>query len=170
MLSRVSIAHPRRVWPGPWRGNARKPGWDRGYWVRRRWLVVNLEDEPERASQLCRAAQERLLRRVQVVTDDEVRAGSLLLEWTVGHVLTHWPVMLMLTLGAWPVRFAGKMSPSTPAVSTNDVLRSMPEPPDEPMTSWSTSRSAWARSTRSLHSVRQQGGPTNISVVGGHMG
>lgn len=39
--------------------------------------------------QLCRAAQERLLRRVRVVTDDEVRAWSLLPEWTVGHVLTH---------------------------------------------------------------------------------
>lgn len=50
---------------------------------------MNLESDPERASQLCREAQSRLVRRVAQLTDECVRAPSLLPNWTVGHVLTH---------------------------------------------------------------------------------
>jgi maleylpyruvate isomerase len=50
---------------------------------------VDLESNPERASQLCSDGQARLLRRVVQLTNKDVRAPSLLPGWTVGHVLTH---------------------------------------------------------------------------------
>jgi maleylpyruvate isomerase len=50
---------------------------------------VNLESDPERASQLCREAQARLMDRVAELTDDDVSTASHLPGWTVGHVLTH---------------------------------------------------------------------------------
>ncbi|MCC9146796.1 MULTISPECIES: maleylpyruvate isomerase family mycothiol-dependent enzyme [unclassified Arthrobacter] len=48
---------------------------------------MNLEADPERASQMCVEAQARLLDRVATVTD--VRSPSRLPGWTVGHVLSH---------------------------------------------------------------------------------
>lgn len=50
---------------------------------------VDLERDPERASQLCCEAQARLLHRVASLTADHVSSPSLLPGWTVGHVLTH---------------------------------------------------------------------------------
>lgn len=50
---------------------------------------MNLENNPERASQLCTEAQARLLNSVVAVTDDDVRMPSQLPDWTIGHVLTH---------------------------------------------------------------------------------
>ncbi|PYI66710.1 hypothetical protein CVV68_12930 [Arthrobacter livingstonensis] len=50
---------------------------------------MNLESDPDRASQLCFEAQARLLDRVAELTDDDVSSPSLLPDWTVGHVLTH---------------------------------------------------------------------------------
>jgi maleylpyruvate isomerase len=50
---------------------------------------MNLENDPERASRLCREAQARLKRSVANLADPEVRAPSRLPGWTVGHVLTH---------------------------------------------------------------------------------
>lgn len=51
--------------------------------------VMNLEQDPERASQLCREAQQRLMLRVSQLRDEDVRVPSQLPGWTVGHVLTH---------------------------------------------------------------------------------
>ncbi len=68
--------------------------------------------------------------------------GACCLKGPWGTSLLMWLVMLMLTLGAWPVHLAEKMSSSTPAISTNDVLRSMPEPPERPVKLWPTSKSA----------------------------
>lgn len=50
---------------------------------------MNLESNPERASQLCCEAQARLLRCATQLRDEDVRSPSLLPGWTVGHVLTH---------------------------------------------------------------------------------
>lgn len=50
---------------------------------------MNLEGNPERAAQLCREAQTRLMRNVAQLTDSQVHSSSLLPDWTVGHVLTH---------------------------------------------------------------------------------
>lgn len=50
---------------------------------------MDLESNPERASQLCSDGHARLLRRVVQLTNKDVRAPSLLPGWTVGHVLTH---------------------------------------------------------------------------------
>lgn len=50
---------------------------------------MNLENDPDLASQLCREAQERLLLRVAGLDDGAMRAPSRLPGWTVGHVLTH---------------------------------------------------------------------------------
>lgn len=56
---------------------------------RRVGVFVNLESNPERASQLCVEAQTRLMRRVIELSDKDIRSSSLLPGWTVGHVLTH---------------------------------------------------------------------------------
>ncbi|MDJ0314421.1 maleylpyruvate isomerase family mycothiol-dependent enzyme [Arthrobacter sp. H35-D1] len=50
---------------------------------------MNLENNPERASQLCGEAQARLMHSVATLADKDVQAPSLLPGWTVGHVLTH---------------------------------------------------------------------------------
>lgn len=50
---------------------------------------MNLEENPERASQLCREAQQRLMLRVSGLGDGDVRSPSQLPGWTVGHVLAH---------------------------------------------------------------------------------
>jgi len=50
---------------------------------------MDLEQEPQRAAQLCCEAQARLVHRVARVAPEDVRAPSLLPGWTVGHVLTH---------------------------------------------------------------------------------
>lgn len=49
----------------------------------------NLEEHPERASQLCVEAHARLMRSVAGLSDADVRGDSLLPGWTLGHVLTH---------------------------------------------------------------------------------
>lgn len=50
---------------------------------------MNLDGDPQRASELCREAHGRVLDSVAQLTDSDVRAASLLPGWTVGHVLTH---------------------------------------------------------------------------------
>lgn len=50
---------------------------------------MNLENDPEHASQLCREAQLRLARRVAQLSDNDIASPSLLPGWSVGHVLTH---------------------------------------------------------------------------------
>ncbi|WP_104054462.1 MULTISPECIES: maleylpyruvate isomerase N-terminal domain-containing protein [unclassified Arthrobacter] len=50
---------------------------------------MNLDANPQRASELCQEAHTRLLRSADKLTDSDVRAASLLPGWTVGHVLTH---------------------------------------------------------------------------------
>ncbi|MGB9036230.1 hypothetical protein BLJ79_03925 [Arthrobacter sp. UCD-GKA] len=50
---------------------------------------MDLENDPERASRLCREAQARLMGNVANLADPEVRAPSQLPGWSVGHVLTH---------------------------------------------------------------------------------
>lgn len=50
---------------------------------------MNLDGDPQRASELCREAHERLLDGVAQLTDADARAASLLPGWTIGHVLTH---------------------------------------------------------------------------------
>lgn len=50
---------------------------------------MTLEENPQRASELCSEAQARLLHRVAALTDEDIRLQSLLPGWTVGHVLTH---------------------------------------------------------------------------------
>ena len=48
---------------------------------------MNLDEDPQRAAQLCFEAQARLMHRVSGLAD--VQAASGLPGWTVGHVLTH---------------------------------------------------------------------------------
>ena len=50
---------------------------------------MNLEENPEIASQLCSEAQARLMRRAAELTDKDIRSSGRLPGWTVGHVLTH---------------------------------------------------------------------------------
>lgn len=50
---------------------------------------MNLDGDPQRASELCREAHARVLDSVAQLTDADARAASLLPGWTVGHVLTH---------------------------------------------------------------------------------
>jgi maleylpyruvate isomerase len=52
-------------------------------------VSVDLEADPGRAIELCRAAHVRLMATVADVTDDQVRSASRLPGWTIGHVLTH---------------------------------------------------------------------------------
>ena len=52
-------------------------------------MAGDLERDPQRASELCRAAHARLNARVDGLDDDQVHAASRLPGWTVGHVLTH---------------------------------------------------------------------------------
>jgi maleylpyruvate isomerase len=48
-----------------------------------------LDEDPDRATGLCRDAHHRLLRRLDGITDDTVVRPSRLPGWTVGHVVTH---------------------------------------------------------------------------------
>lgn len=50
---------------------------------------MDLENNPQRASELCREAQARLVNRVAGLADADMRSSSALPGWTVGHVLTH---------------------------------------------------------------------------------
>lgn len=50
---------------------------------------MNLEIHPDLASGLCLDAQQRLMRRIELLTDDDMRKPSRLPAWSVGHVLTH---------------------------------------------------------------------------------
>ena len=50
---------------------------------------MDLESNPQRAAELCCAAQTRLRTRVAHLTEEQVRAPSRLPGWSVGHVLTH---------------------------------------------------------------------------------
>lgn len=52
-------------------------------------VFVDLEEEPDRAAELCVAAQARLLADVAQLSDGRARAASRLPGWSVGHVLTH---------------------------------------------------------------------------------
>lgn len=51
--------------------------------------MTDLAQDPTRAVELCRAAEERLATTAAVLSDEDVRAPSRLPGWTVGHVLTH---------------------------------------------------------------------------------
>ncbi len=50
---------------------------------------VDLAAEPDRSVELCVAAHGRLLAEVAGLSEAQVRAPSLLPDWSVGHVLTH---------------------------------------------------------------------------------
>lgn len=50
---------------------------------------MNLANDPEYASQLCREAQQRLADRVAQLSEDDIASPSHLPGWSVGHVLTH---------------------------------------------------------------------------------
>lgn len=50
---------------------------------------MNLEKDPDHASQLCREAQLRLAGRVAQLSEQDIASPSLLPGWSVGHVLTH---------------------------------------------------------------------------------
>lgn len=52
-------------------------------------VFVNLEEEPDRAAELCIAAHERLLADVRGLSDGQMRVASRLPGWSVGHVLSH---------------------------------------------------------------------------------
>lgn len=52
-------------------------------------MLADLENEPERAIELCAAAHQRLLKNVATLSDSQVRSASRLPGWSVGHVLTH---------------------------------------------------------------------------------
>lgn len=52
-------------------------------------VLMNLETDPEAATQLCLDAQARLASRVAHLTEKDIRSASLLPDWSVGHVLTH---------------------------------------------------------------------------------
>jgi maleylpyruvate isomerase len=52
-------------------------------------VPLDLESDPDRASDLCRDAFRRLLETVSGVTDDQVSRPCRLPGWTVGHVLSH---------------------------------------------------------------------------------
>jgi maleylpyruvate isomerase len=51
--------------------------------------TVDLEADPGRAAALCTSAQARLVARVALLDDADVRRASRLPGWSVGHVLTH---------------------------------------------------------------------------------
>lgn len=51
--------------------------------------MIDLAQDPTRAIELCRAAEERLAATVADLDDDDLRAPSRLPDWSVGHVLTH---------------------------------------------------------------------------------
>jgi maleylpyruvate isomerase len=48
-----------------------------------------LDENPQIAVELCRAAHARMLGTVAKLTDEDVLSPTRLPEWTVGHVLTH---------------------------------------------------------------------------------
>ncbi|AIY00159.1 hypothetical protein ART_0560 [Arthrobacter sp. PAMC 25486] len=50
---------------------------------------MDLESNPQRAAELVREAQVRLMRRVEQLDDSDMRSASALPGWSVGHVLTH---------------------------------------------------------------------------------
>lgn len=50
---------------------------------------LNLEENPDQATQLCSAAQASLMHSVESLTNGHLRAPSTLPEWNVGHVVTH---------------------------------------------------------------------------------
>nr|WP_281068086.1 maleylpyruvate isomerase N-terminal domain-containing protein [Arthrobacter stackebrandtii] len=50
---------------------------------------MDLEGNPQRASELCREAQARLTKRTAGLSDADMRSPSALPGWSVGHVLTH---------------------------------------------------------------------------------
>ncbi len=52
-------------------------------------MTQDLEGDPRRAAELCRAAHERLLRTARALGPEQVSAPSRLPGWTVAHVLTH---------------------------------------------------------------------------------
>ena len=52
-------------------------------------MAIDLESDPDRAADLCRAAYQRLAETVSGLTDDQMPRPSLLPTWSVGHVLTH---------------------------------------------------------------------------------
>lgn len=52
-------------------------------------MAIDLESDPDRAADLCRAAYQQLAETVSGLTDDQMPRPSLLPTWSVGHVLTH---------------------------------------------------------------------------------
>jgi maleylpyruvate isomerase len=52
-------------------------------------MSTDLGTDPAAAIELCLAAHDRLAARVELITDDQVRAPSQLPGWSVGHVLAH---------------------------------------------------------------------------------
>lgn len=52
-------------------------------------MSVDLAEDPDLASELCRSAQTRLIKAVTGLTDDQVRSPSRLPGWSIGHVLSH---------------------------------------------------------------------------------
>lgn len=50
---------------------------------------MNLAHDPKYASQLCRAAQQRLAQRIAQLSEHDIASPSRLPGWSVGHVLTH---------------------------------------------------------------------------------
>lgn len=52
-------------------------------------MTEDLEQDPDRASRLCRQAQARLMDDVTDLPTGVMRSASRLPGWTVGHVLTH---------------------------------------------------------------------------------
>ena len=51
--------------------------------------MPDLEQDSDRAAELCKQAQQRLAKRVSLLSEDDVRGSSRLRGWSVGHVLTH---------------------------------------------------------------------------------
>ncbi|MBP2414480.1 maleylpyruvate isomerase [Arthrobacter stackebrandtii] len=57
--------------------------------TRKEGKPMDLEGNPQRASELCREAQARLTKRTAGLSDADMRSPSALPGWSVGHVLTH---------------------------------------------------------------------------------
>ncbi|GEP37680.1 maleylpyruvate isomerase [Nocardioides psychrotolerans] len=52
-------------------------------------MAIDLESDPDRAADLCRAAYQRLVETTAGLTDHQSASPSRLPTWSVGHVLTH---------------------------------------------------------------------------------
>ncbi|WAP50679.1 hypothetical protein OL239_11645 [Arthrobacter sp. ATA002] len=121
---------------------------------------MNLEEDPQRAVQLCCEAQARLMRTVLKLTDQDLQATSLLPGRSVQLSWSIWHVMPMRSPAGFPLPLTG-----TTVHPGHRRTNNVKQLPGRPMRSSLTSASVCPGLRKSSPSHRQPGGPKTAVQV-----